>query len=536
MPCATPQPAPSSPSSPPPPPVVAGIDLGTCNSAIAIVRDGVPTLVPDPDTGGPTTPSWVAVDPASLAWRVGSAALKAAPANPANTFPMPKRLLGRKFRGLSPADLGGGAAVVEAFDGGAEWWCPARGEALPPEGVAGVLIAHLLSRATAVPPSSSSSSSSSCRPVTAAVITVPARYGPAQLKATAAAGKAAGLGSVRLVPEPVAAAVAYGIGTGAGGVAEGGGAGIVEDATVLVIDVGGGTTDVAVVDAFEGMLEVLASAGDDHLGGGDWDASVAAWLAAQHPVAALLAGAAAAAAGDEPGVKAAAVGVARMLGRAAGRVQAAAGSAGRGGGGGRGSTATTSRGVWASEDEEGEDLPSTSISPVSGIGGAAALRLRGAAEAAKVALTAAEDTAVELHLVPGSPVARVALSRARFESLTAPLVGRVVDLVKKAAAEAGVELGPSAAPDPAAPYAPPPRRVSHAILVGGGSCVSVVRAAVAAVVGFEPVASIDPEACVALGAAAMAAALAGDVAGGGGFELADGPYAPHLHGRATGFD
>jgi molecular chaperone DnaK (HSP70) len=230
-----------------------------------------------------------------------------------------------------------------------------------------------------------------------------------------------------------------------------------------------------------------------------------------------------------------------MLSRVAGRVQ--------GGGGLR--AGLSGADVWASADEEDEEgggllppSPSSSAHATAG-GGAAALRLRGAAEAAKVTLSSSDQAAVELRLVPGGPVARVALSRARFDQLTAPLVARVVGLVTAAAAEAGVALegggGDKASPPPPSSpgggdkYAPPPRRITHAILVGGGARVPAVRAAIAGVVGVEPVATIDPEACVALGAAAIAAALAGDASAGGGFELADGPYAPHLHGRASGF-
>jgi molecular chaperone DnaK (HSP70) len=551
---ATPAPSDQPPPSPPPPPpptaaarpVVAGIDLGTCNSAIAIIRpaDGRPAIVLDRESGGPTTPSWVAVDPATLAWRVGERARAGAASNSANTFPTPKRLLGRKFRGLDAAAVsGGGAALVEAFDGGAEWWCPARGEALPPDAVAGVLLAHLLARAGGPVEKGGAG-----RPVSAAVITVPARHSPAQLAATEAAAAAAGLTAVRLIPEPVAAAVAYGIGGGAAAAASA--AAITDalppppdpttDATVLVVDVGGGTTDVAVVDAFEGMLEVLAAGGDARLGGGDWDAALADWLAAQHPVAALLAGAAAAAAGDDSGVKAAAAGVARMIGRAAASVKA-----GGRGGGGRGSQEEPSP---SSASSSTPPPPSSSTTPhILHGGGSAALGLRAAAEAAKVALSSADSTDVELRLVPGGPAARVALSRARFDALTAPLVDRVVALVEATAAEAGVELAgvgrppsPPSAPGAASTaadlkYAPPPRTITHAILVGGGSRVPALRAAVARLVGLEPSEGIDPEACVALGAAAVAAALAGDAEGGAGFELADGPYSPASHGRASGF-
>jgi molecular chaperone HscA len=391
----------------------------------------------------------------TLHFLVGAPAKRAAPANPANSYGSVKRLLGRPYRALPRPELARlGFGVVEAFDGGAGLWCPARGEALTPVDVCGVLLASLASRAA----------EAAGGPLGGAVVTVPARFTPPQLAAVRAAAAAAGLGDdVRLLHEPVAAAIAHGVGR------------VVEQAdgsrpppsddVALVVDLGGGTLDVAIVDCFEGMMEVVGAAGDPRLGGDDFDAALADWLASQHPVAAALAAA-----------------------------------------GGR--------------------------SP------AARVRLLAAAEAAKIALTDAADTAVELRVVDRGPPVRVALSRTRFDEVTAALVDRLWPVLRAAAAEAGVVLAcdrgeaETSAPAPSPSYAPPPRTITRAILVGGGTRVPAVVAAVERAAGVPPSSGVDPEAAVALGAAALAGALAG---AGGAFELADGAYAPDLHGRASGF-
>jgi len=391
----------------------------------------------------------------TLHFLVGAPAKRAAPANPANSYGSVKRLLGRPYRALPRPELARlGFGVVEAFDGGAGLWCPARGEALTPVDVCGVLLASLASRAA----------EAAGGPLGGAVVTVPARFTPPQLAAVRAAAAAAGLGDdVRLLHEPVAAAIAHGVGR------------VVEQAdgsrpppsddVALVVDLGGGTLDVAIVDAFEGMLEVVGAAGDASLGGDDWDAALADWLATQHPVAAALA----AAGGRAPGAR---------------------------------------------------------------------VRLLAAAEAAKVALSAADGADAELRLVDGAPPVRVALSRARFDSLTAHLTARLWPVLERAAAEAGVALvagpeGPRAAPPPSTDrFAPAPRTVTRVILVGGGTRVPAVAALVEAAAGVAPETGVDPEAAVALGAAALAGALAGR---GGAFELGDGSYAPDLHGRSSGF-
>ena len=267
----------SSDQQPPPPPLPlsVGFDLGTANSSVAVFRDGGPVIVPDTDSGAPsvTTPSWVAVDPVrvffsfiffsfilfslslfvfltffsspsktkknttkkppqkSLKLLVGHRAKKQAPSNPANSFGSAKRLLGRRYRSLPRAELAAlGYGVVEAFDGRAAVWCPARGEAMTPVEVCGALLAHLADRArrsggeSGVGGSSSSSSSSSDESgreaaaaavatayssssssspasyfIENAVITVPDRFGEEQLGAVQAAAEAAGLKGVRLV-------------------------------------------------------------------------------------------------------------------------------------------------------------------------------------------------------------------------------------------------------------------------------------------------------------------------------------------------
>lgn len=357
-----------------------------------------------------------------------------------------------------------GYGVVEAFDGATALWCPARGEALTPVDAAGALLASLASRAA------DAAAAAGTGPIGGAVVTVPADFDDAQRAAVRAAAEAAGLGAdVRLLHEPVAAAVAHGVGCRVGG-----GSGAEEgappppDELVLVVDLGGGTLDVAIVDCFEGMLEVVACAGDASLGGDDWDAAVADWAASQHPVAAALAA-------------------------------------------------------------------------VGGRSPAARVRLLAAAEAAKIELTTAATTSIALRVVEGGPPVKVALTRARFDEVTHHLVARVWGPIREVADAAGVRLasrgpggGGEAEPTPSssAPYAPPPRTITRAILVGGGTRVPAVAAAVAEAAGVAPASGIDPEAAVALGAASYAGALAGV---GGTFELADGAYAPDLHGRASGF-
>jgi len=295
--------------------------------------------------------------------------------------------------------------------------------------------------------------------------------------------------------------------------------------------------DVAIVDAFEGMLEVIGSSGDGRLGGDDWDSALAAWLAGQHPVAAALAavGGSAGSAGARVRLLAAAEEAKKALTgseETSVEIRLVQGDAGKGtnhGGGGEGANGSE------------------------GGGGARA------AAAAKSSVAAARS---ELARVAASapPVAKVALSRQRFEHITAHLTKRLWKPLREAAAEAGVELADDGRGDDGGGgggggeeekasstssssskkknnsndrYAPSPRRITRAILVGGGTRVPAVAALVERAAGVKPESGIDPEAAVALGAAALAGQLAGL---GGAIELGDGAYAPDVHGRASGFD
>jgi heat shock protein 1/8 len=242
---------------------VIGIDLGTTNSAVAVIEGGDPVVVPNQE-GRLTTPSVVAFRPDGSVL-VGEAARRAAGADPANTFYSVKRFIGRDLA-QAAADAArvpygvaadaGGAAVLE---------CPARAAAgagegtLYPEEVSAYIVAKLAAAAEDY----------TGRRAARAVISVPAYFDDAARAATVTAGRLAGLDTVRLVREPVAAALAYGLS------AE-------EDQTVLVFDLGGGTFDVSLLEVGGGVVEVLAAGGDARLGGDDWDAAIVDWLVEQH--------------------------------------------------------------------------------------------------------------------------------------------------------------------------------------------------------------------------------------------------------------
>lgn len=245
---------------PTPPPPSVGVDLGTSNSAVAVVVDGVPTLVPMRD-GRATLPSVVhyPVDGPPL---VGRAALARAAADPGRTFFSTKRLMGRSWADVE-ATAGGLPYPTAPADGGASVALPcdaAPGGLLTPPDVAAAIITELLDAVEAA--------LGRGRPVKA-VIGVPAYFDAAARAATLDAAARAGLPTARLVREPVAAALGYGVRASA-------------DETILVVDVGGGTTDVSLLEVGGGVVEVLSTGGDAALGGDDWDAALAASLAAAH--------------------------------------------------------------------------------------------------------------------------------------------------------------------------------------------------------------------------------------------------------------
>lgn len=232
---------------------ILGIDLGTTNSAMAVLEGGEPTIIVNAE-GDRTTPSVVGFR-ADGDRIVGKAAKNQAVTNPTNTVFSIKRFMGRRYDEVAselktvPYKVKpgvGGRAVVEI-----------DGEDFTPEQISAMILSKMKADAEKY----------LGEPVTDAVITVPAYFNDAQRQATKDAGKIAGLNVQRIVNEPTAAALAYGLDK----------KGI--DQKVLVFDLGGGTFDVSLLDLADGVVEVLATNGDNHLGGDDWDQRVIDWLA-----------------------------------------------------------------------------------------------------------------------------------------------------------------------------------------------------------------------------------------------------------------
>ena len=234
---------------------VIGIDLGTTNSCMAVIEGGEPTVIPNAE-GGRTTPSVVAFtkDGQRL---VGAPAKRQQVTNPQNTVFSIKRFMGRKFDEVSeemkivPYEVVKGPNDdVRVKAGGKEY--------APPE-ISAMILQKLKTDAEAYLGES----------VTDAVITVPAYFNNAQREATKDAGKIAGLNVLRIINEPTAAALAYGLDK------EG------ADQTILVFDLGGGTFDVSVLELGDGVFEVKATSGDNHLGGDNFDKAIVDWMVAE---------------------------------------------------------------------------------------------------------------------------------------------------------------------------------------------------------------------------------------------------------------
>ncbi|TLM98225.1 MAG: molecular chaperone DnaK, partial [Actinobacteria bacterium] len=232
---------------------VIGIDLGTTNSAMSILEGGEPTIVINAE-GDRTTPSVIAFGKDGER-RVGKAAKNQAVTNPENTITSIKRFIGRKFDEVSSEIQTVSYNVVAGKDGRVE--VDIDGKRYTPEEISAMTLQKLKADAEKYLGES----------VTQAVITVPAYFNDMQRQATKDAGKIAGLEVLRIVNEPTAAALAYGLDKGH------------ENQTVLVFDLGGGTFDVSVMEIGEGVFEVKSTNGDNHLGGDDWDKKVIDWLA-----------------------------------------------------------------------------------------------------------------------------------------------------------------------------------------------------------------------------------------------------------------
>ncbi|MDA0866955.1 MAG: Hsp70 family protein, partial [Cyanobacteria bacterium] len=235
---------------------VVGIDLGTTNSVVAVMEGGKPVVIANAE-GMRTTPSVVAFskDGERL---VGQMARRQAVLNPQNTFYGVKRFLGRKYGELSPDSKRVPYTIRRNEAGDVRIKCPRLEREFAAEEVSAMVLRKLADEASRY----------LGQPVTGAVITVPAYFNDAQRQATRNAGRIAGLEVKRILNEPTAAALAYGLDQQ-------------YNQTVLVFDLGGGTFDVSVLEVGDGVFEVKATAGDTQLGGSNFDTKIVDWLADQ---------------------------------------------------------------------------------------------------------------------------------------------------------------------------------------------------------------------------------------------------------------
>ena len=227
--------------------------MGTTNSCVAVLDGGTPLVLPNAE-GARTTPSLVAFNDAHERL-VGQQAKRQAVINPTRTIQRVKRLMGRKYRDADIQELGQqvGYQLVEHVNG--DCWVQVNGQAFAPAEISALILQKM--RLTA--------EDFFGEEIRDAVITVPAYFSDAQRQATRVAGKIAGLNVLRIINEPTAAALAYGVQKD-------------KDANLLVFDLGGGTFDVSVLTVRGGLFEVVATSGDNHLGGEDFDAAIMAYL------------------------------------------------------------------------------------------------------------------------------------------------------------------------------------------------------------------------------------------------------------------
>ncbi len=231
-----------------------GIDLGTTNSCMSVLEGGEPTVIENAE-GGRTTPSVVAFTKSGERL-VGTVAKRQAVTNPENTVFSIKRFMGRKEAEVREEESMVPNKVVSGPGGDAR--VEAGGKQHSPPEIAAMILQKLKADAEAY----------LGEPVDSAVITVPAYFNDDQRQATKDAGKVAGLDVKRIINEPTAAALAYGLDKES-------------DQTILVFDLGGGTFDVSVLEIAEGVFEVKSTAGDNHLGGDNWDKAIVEWLVSE---------------------------------------------------------------------------------------------------------------------------------------------------------------------------------------------------------------------------------------------------------------
>lgn len=237
---------------------ILGIDLGTTNSCMAVMEGGEPVVIPNSE-GARTTPSIVAFTKTGERI-VGQAAKRQAVTNPANTIFSAKRLIGRKFSEVKEEMKRLPYKVVEGKNGDAwiEVNVGGKTERMAPEQISSMVLAKLKADAEAY----------LGEKITQAVITVPAYFNDAQRQATKDAGTIAGLEVLRIINEPTAASLAYGLDKKS-------------DETIAVYDLGGGTFDISILEIGDGVFEVKATNGDTHLGGDNWDEAIIDWLVSE---------------------------------------------------------------------------------------------------------------------------------------------------------------------------------------------------------------------------------------------------------------
>ncbi|MBE6626352.1 MAG: molecular chaperone DnaK [Ruminococcaceae bacterium] len=356
---------------------IIGIDLGTTNSCVAVFEGGEPTVITNPE-GARTTPSVVAFSKTGERL-IGQVAKRQAITNPDRTVSSIKRYMGSDHK--------------VAIDG----------KNYTPQEISAMILQKLKADAEAYLGT----------PVTQAVITVPAYFSDAQRQATKDAGKIAGLEVLRIINEPTAAALAYGVD---------------KDETeqkIMVFDLGGGTFDVSILEISDGVFEVLATNGDTKLGGDDFDQRIIDWIATEFM-----------------------------------------------------------------KENGGIDLRKDKM---------ALQRLKEAAEKAKIELSGVTSSNINLPFITADATGPKhfdgTLTRAKFNELTADLVERSMVPTKKALADAGLSIG----------------QIDKVLLVGGSTRIPAVQDAVKGFIGKEPFKGINPDECVAIGAAIQAGVLGGDV-------------------------
>lgn len=354
---------------------VIGIDLGTTNSVVAVMEGGEPTVITNQE-GSRLTPSVVGFSKNGERL-VGQLAKRQAVSNTDRTISSIKRHMGTDYKvaiddkKYSPEEIS--AMILQKLKEDAEKYLGEK--------------------------------------VTQAVITVPAYFSDSQRQATKDAGRIAGLEVLRIINEPTAASLAYGIDKS-------------DDHTVMVYDLGGGTFDVSILDVGDGVFEVKATNGDTHLGGDDFDQKIVDWMVAEF------------------------------------------------------------------KKNEGIDLSNDRM---------AMQRLREAAEKAKIELSGVLTTNINLPFITagaeGPKHLDMDLTRAKFDELTADLVERTMEPTRKAMADAGLSASD----------------INKVILVGGSSRIPAVQEALKKFIGKEPYRGVNPDECVAVGAAIQAGVLAGEV-------------------------